>query len=272
MNVLSLFDGISCGQIALEKANIIVNNYFASEIDKDAIKVTNYNYPKTKQIGDVTRISFKNLPKIDLLMGGSPCQGFSFAGKVLNFMDERSKLFFEFIRLLDECKPTYFLFENVVMNKKIQTAISNSLKVEPILINSKLVSAQNRNRLYWTNIPNVTQPADKNISVSDIIGTKAIGAASRARYINGKNGKTQQKIELRKDNKANTITTVKKNCMYTKNNTIHNFTRNQFEELQTIPTNYTAILPEYKAIKCIGNGWTVDIVTHIFNQLSRGNL
>jgi DNA-cytosine methyltransferase len=160
INVLSLFDGISCGQVALQRAGVVVNNYFASEVDKYAIAVTQKNYPNTHQLGDVTAIKAEHLPKIDLLIGGSPCQGFSFAGKGLNFDDPRSKLFFEFVRLLKEVKPKYFLLENVVMKKEISAVISELLGVQPIMINSSLVSAQNRKRLYWTNIPNVQQPED----------------------------------------------------------------------------------------------------------------
>ena len=120
INVLSLFDGISCGQIALERAGIKVNQYFASEIDKHAIKVTQYNYPDTIQLGSVVDVKAKKLPKIEILMGGSPCQGFSFMGKQLNFNDPRSKLFFEFVRLIKECKPKYFLLENVKMKKEFE--------------------------------------------------------------------------------------------------------------------------------------------------------
>jgi len=169
INVLSLFDGISCGQVALERAGIKVNNYYASEIDKYAIKVTQKNYPDTIQLGDITKVKAIDLPKIDLVMGGSPCQGFSFAGKQLNFNDPRSALFFEFARLVKECQPKYFLLENVKMKKEYQNVISELLGVQPIEINSALVSAQNRKRLYWANIPNITQPEDKRIYLKDII-------------------------------------------------------------------------------------------------------
>lgn len=169
MNILSLFDGMSCGQIALERAGIKYKNYFASEIDKYAITVTQKNYPKTTQLGDITQIKAKNLPKIDLLIGGSPCQGFSFCGNQLNFDDPRSKLFFEYVRLLNKCNPKYFLLENVQMKKESQNIISKNLNVEPIKINSALVSAQNRRRLYWTNIPNVKQPEDQYIYLKDIL-------------------------------------------------------------------------------------------------------
>ena len=152
LNVLSLFDGMSCGRIALERAGIKVNNYYASEIDKYAIQVAKHNYPNMQHIGDVTQVKSTQLPKIDLCMGGSPCQGFSFAGKQLNFDDPRSKLFFEFVRLLKECNPKYFLLENVKMKKEWQDIISKELGVEPIEICSSLFSAQQRKRLYWTNI------------------------------------------------------------------------------------------------------------------------
>lgn len=169
MNVLSLFDGMSCGQIALDQLGVKVDNYYASEIDKYAIKVTQKNYPNTKQIGSVTEVKGKDLPKIDLIICGSPCQGFSFAGKQLNFNDPRSALFFQFVRLLRECKPKYFLLENVRMKKEYQEIISEHLGVEPVMINSALVSAQNRVRLYWTNIPGIEQPEDKGIVLKDIL-------------------------------------------------------------------------------------------------------
>jgi len=168
INVLSLFDGMSCGRVALERAGIPVANYFASEVDKYAIQIAKKNYPDTIHIGDVTKVFAKDLPKIDLLIGGSPCQGFSFAGKQLNFDDPRSKLFFEFVRLLKETKPKYFLLENVRMKKEFQDVISKELGVEPVEINSALVSAQNRRRLYWANFP-ITQPKDKGILLKDII-------------------------------------------------------------------------------------------------------
>ena len=171
MNVLSLFDGMSCGQLALNRLGIEYDTYYASEIDKYAIKVTQANYPNTIQIGDVTQIKADDFgdEKIDLILAGSPCQGFSFAGKQLNFDDPRSKLFFEFVRLVRELKPKYFLLENVNMKKEYKDIITKEMGVEPIDINSSLLSAQNRRRLYWTNIPNVTQPKDKGIVLRDIL-------------------------------------------------------------------------------------------------------
>jgi len=171
MNVLSLFDGMSCGQLALNRLGIEYDTYYASEIDKYAIQVTQANFPNTIQVGDVTQVTADDFgdEKIDLILAGSPCQGFSKAGKQLNFDDPRSKLFFEFIRLVKELQPKYFLLENVNMKKESRDIITKYTGVEPIDINSSLLSAQNRRRLYWTNIPNVTQPKDKGIVLKDIL-------------------------------------------------------------------------------------------------------
>lgn len=300
MNVLSLFDGISCGQIALNRANIQYNNYFASEIDKNAIKVTQHHYPNTVQLGDVTKIDFI-ATKIDLLIGGSPCQGFSFAGKQLNFDDPRSKLFFEFVRLIDECKPTYFLLENVVMKKEYQDVITQYLGVEPIKINSSLVSAQNRVRLYWTNIPNVKEPEDRNISLSDILEDDSIinPGAIRGRRLNkatiigrrlNPDGKRKdydkdipitQCLEVRatNTNKSNCLTTVDKDNVLTTmpigrhpnafkdKLPFRYYTLKEYERLQTIPEGYTSVVSTSQAKKMIGNAWTVDVISHIFSYL-----
>jgi DNA-cytosine methyltransferase len=169
MNILSLFDGMSCGQIALERVGIKYDNYFASEVDKYAIQITQKNYPNTIQLGDIIKWADWHLPNIDLLIGGSPCQGFSVAGQGLNFNDPRSELFFRYVDCLKRFKPKWFLLENVKMKKEWRNIISEHLRVEPIEINSALVSAQNRVRLYWTNIPNIIQPEDKGILLKDII-------------------------------------------------------------------------------------------------------
>lgn len=186
MNVLSIFDGISCGQIALERAGINVDNYFASEIDPYAIKITMKNYPKTIQLGSITDWRKWDIPKPDIIMGGSPCQGFSFAGKGLNFDDPRSKLFFTFYEILKHYNPEYFLLENVIMKAQSNDVISSMLgelypefikqgqlfkagRLEPIIINSARVSAQNRKRLYWSNIKGIVQPEDKGILLKDIL-------------------------------------------------------------------------------------------------------
>lgn len=169
LNVLSLFDGISSGRVALERAGIPVANYYASEVDKYAIQVTQKNYPDTIQLGNVKDWRGWELPKIDLIIGGSPCQGFSFAGNQLNFDDPRSVLFFEFVDILRAFNPEYFLLENVKMKQEYQDIISERLGEQPIEINSNLVSAQNRRRLYWTNIPGVEQPEDRGIMLEDVI-------------------------------------------------------------------------------------------------------
>ena len=171
MNVLSLFDGMSCTQLALKKADIPVTRYFASEVDKYAIKVTQANFPETIQLGDVRQVTADQVGDIDLLVGGSPCQGFSFAGKRLAFDDPRSALFFEFVRCLKEINPRYFLLENVRMKQEHLNVISDCLEVEPICINSALVSAQNRVRYYWTNISGIEKLEDKGIVLRDILET-----------------------------------------------------------------------------------------------------
>jgi DNA (cytosine-5)-methyltransferase 3A len=301
MNVLSAFDGMSCGQIALNRAGIKYDNYFASEIDKHAIKVTQTNYPNTIQLGDVTKIKTEDLPKIDLLIGGSPCQGFSFAGKQLNFEDPRSKLFFEFVRLVKELKPKYWLLENVVMKKEYEKIISEFLGVEPILINSNLVSAQNRKRLYWANFE-ITQPTDKEINLIDILETDDSISQSAIRGIRlnkatilgrrlndrgvrddyNKDVPITQCLEVRATNinKSNCLTTVEKDNVLTtmpigrhkdafKNNLpFRYYTLKEYCRLQTVPENYfTNIVSESQAKKMLGNGWTVDVIAHIFSFL-----
>jgi len=250
MNVLSLFDGISCGQIALERAGIKYNTYYASEIDKYAIQVTKKNYPNTIHIGDVNEIDFNEyIGEIDLLLGGSPCQGFSKAGKGLNFNDPRSKLFFKFAEALNIIKPKYFLLENVKMKKEWIDIISKYLKVEPIHINSILVSAQNRNRLYWTNIPNVQQPEDKNIILQDILEKGiAIRNKSKTVRVGGRLSNDRHEWDL--------ATTDGKR-----------YSTLECERLQTLPDKYTYGIPEGQRYKCIGNCWTVDIIAHIFKNI-----
>lgn len=277
MNVLSLFDGMSCGQIALERAGIKVN-YYASEIDKYAIKVTQANYPNTIQLGDITKINGKDLPKIDLLIGGSPCQGFSFAGKQLNFNDQRSKLFFEYIRLLKECKPKYFLLENVRMKKEYQDIISNHLNVEPIKINSNLVSAQNRLRLYWTNIPDVKQPKDKKIFLKDILDNNQSNYDFYKDYQMKKwyNKEYKYKNTYVVENinkKSRTLVASAGNTgsgapKIWYNETFRFLTVLEHERLQTVPDNYTKSVSKSQAKKMLGNGWTVDVIAHIFNNLN----
>ena len=199
INVLSLFDGISCGRLALERAGIKINKYFASEIDPYAIAVSKRNYPDNIHVGDVCGVSSENLPKIDLIIGGSPCQGFSMAGKMLNFEDARSRLFFEYVRLLKECSPEYFLLENVEMKKCFEDSITQILDVKPIRINSALVSAQERKRLYWTNIPGIEQPTDRGIYLEDVVFPDALVDRDKAHAIIGSIGRTTHREYFKKN-------------------------------------------------------------------------
>lgn len=281
-SVLSLFDGMSCGQIALNKAGIEYDNYFASEIDKHAIKVTQTNYPNTIQLGDVTKAKGSDLPKIDLLIGGSPCQGFSFAGKGLNFEDPRSKLFFEFVRLKNETQPKYFLLENVVMKKEHEKVISEFLGVEPILINSNLVSAQNRKRLYWTNIPGLKQPVDKQIGWGKI---REFGVADNFYY--SENGLSWLKRDGERKGKKLAIWGENDKCQMIEASHFKNYSSQRFfgiedekglryitpiecERAQTVPDNYTECVSNTQRYKMLGNGWTVDVIAHIFGSLLNG--
>jgi len=275
MNVLSLFDGMSCGQIALNRLGIKYDNYYASEIDKYAIKVTQKNYPNTIQLGDVTKIKGKDLPKIDLLIGGSPCQGFSFAGKQLNFEDPRSKLFFEYVRLLNECKPKYFLLENVKMKKESQDIISKYLGVEPIEICSSLVSAQSRKRLYWTNKgttknnlfvkkQGIEQPKDKGIKIKDVIGAYCdivINQGKEAKKININKGSCLLARDYKGfGNQGQTGVRVEGGLW-------RKLTPSECERLQTVPDNYTEGVSNTQRYKMLGNGWTVDVICHIFKNM-----
>jgi DNA-cytosine methyltransferase len=177
MNVLSLFDGISAGQLALKRADIKVDRYFASEIDPYAIRITMKNFPNTIQLGDINNWKEWNLPKIDLIIGGSPCQGFSRAGEGLNFNDPRSKLLFTFVDILKEYNPDFFLLENVKMKQEWIDVITKLVKVNPIEINSSLLSAQNRKRLYWTNIKDIDPPQDNHTYLKDIVLEDVFGIA-----------------------------------------------------------------------------------------------
>lgn len=290
-SVLSLFDGMSCGQIALNRAGIEYDNYFASEIDKHAIKVTQTNYPKTIQLGDVREIKAESLPKIDLLIGGSPCQSFSIAGDGKGF-DGKSGLFFEYVRLKNELNPTYFLLENVKMKKEWEQVITERLGVKPIEIHSNLLSAQNRVRLYWTNLP-ATQPSDKNIMLADII-EKDFVFTSKAQTILSTMYKENPKSMFTRNKKG--LLACSKQCadckfIKPKSNTVRNgglkscqrhewdsvcklhlrkLTPKECERLQTVPDNYTDCVSDTQRYKMLGNGWTVDVIAHIFGSLLNG--
>ncbi len=424
LKVLSLFDGMSCGQLALQRLGIEVDTYYASEIDKYAIQVTQANFPETIQVGDVSQLKAEDYQEVDLILAGSPCQGFSFAGKQLAFDDPRSALFFEFIRLLKEIKPKYFLLENVKMKQQFQDVITEQVsacypdfeggdlfgsQIKPILINSALLSAQNRQRLYWTNIPNIEQPEDKGIVLRDILEDnfdserdksycidanyykgasveqykkksrrqlvskpkqvgiaadikghdilkrvyspdgksptlnsmgggnrepKVVSGAWRGRY--KEDGTTEQKLELNQSGKSNSLTTVQKDSVVVKDvveeerivvdkekrqlliaeatkkgytviedgdcfdinfpnsktrrgrnmkykcNALTTASQNfmrfenlswrkltplECERLQTVPDNYTNHVSNTQRYKMLGNGWTVDVIAHILNNM-----
>ena len=295
MNVLSCFDGCSGGQLALQKANIKVDNYYASEIDKYAIKVTQANFPNTIQVGDITNylanpmyLQGRDVPKIDLLMGGSPCQGFSFAGKNLNFTDPRSKLFFEFIRLKNGLNPKYFLLENVKMKKESMDIITKYMGVEPIEINSSLLSAQNRKRLYWTNIPFDRDINDKGIVMQDILEDGLLSTDANREMIIRDSFKTSKDGLIRvgtadlkghdsikrvyaQEGKAPTLTTMQGGHREPKVAVTKDMWRKltplECERLQTIPDNYTNHVSNSQRYKMIGNGWTVDVIAHILKGI-----
>lgn len=395
MNVLSLFDGMSCGQLALDRLGIKVDNYFASEVDKYAIQVAKKNYPNTKHIGDIRDIDPSTLPKIDLLIGGSPCQGFSVSGKMkgsstksgidvtsleqyLQLKDQgfefdgQSYLFWEYVRIWKAMKPEYFFLENVRVTKKWLPMFNEAMGVEPIMINSALVSAQNRVRYYWTNIPNLCQPNDKGILLQDVLESgysteemtnKGRSHCLTARYSgavwwnsierkqrtmvavrgaakrNQKSGSEKQ-LNVRKDKKSNCVVSTfsdrlngcveypsentnesmiidpntkklyvreatkkgyievengecfdyalpnsktrrgrsmkdKSNCLQTSNSfmryeypTYRKLTPIECERLQTVPDGYTDCVSNSQRYKMLGNGWTIDVITHIFKNIT----
>ena len=373
MNVLSLFDGMSCGQIALKELGVNVENYYSSEIDKFAIQQTQHNFPNTIQLGNVTDVKAKDLDKIDLFIGGSPCQGFSFAGKQLNFNDPRSALFFEYVRLWKEIKAinpnAYFLLENVNMKKEYLRVISEYMGVFPVRINSNLVSAQNRDRWYWTNIKtkdvglfaelwsDIPEPKDKGILLKDILennvpdkyflsdkminyfknraanfnngkvnvrdknnkattitassssidisdnfvldttlNVKANQSKSNCFTAGGNSGglhsdmdlvcvamrgrnpenpndrktgsPTEQRLEPKTDGKTNCLTSVAKDNLLTDGYKLRRLTPIECSRLQTIPIWYEWIVSDTQIYRMLGNGWTVDVIKHIFNQIA----
>jgi DNA (cytosine-5)-methyltransferase 3A len=370
MNVLSLFDGMSCGQQALERAGVKVNKYFASEIDKYAIQVTMANYPETIQLGSVVNVIGKELPKIDLLIGGSPCQSFSFAGKrkgmstkdeqeilTLNHYLElksqeyefegQSYLFWEYMRLLNEVKPKYFLLENVMMSQKWKDVLTNAIGINPIMINSALVSAQNRKRLYWTNIGaindglfgeitcGIQQPDDCGVLLKDILepqvdskyyvsietnkrlkkltgahedldeGTMLdcynqsihkeksitlstrVDASNHTHVVHTHKQLVREVIQLNQSKESNNGTQpYQQNRVYDtnglspalckdksdlmiKSSHIRKLTPVECERLQTVKDNYTAHVSNAQRYKMLGNGWTVDVIAHIFAYINK---
>ena len=284
MRVLSLFDGISCGQVALERAGIPVEVYYASEIDTNAIKITQKNYPNTIQLGDVTKLDGKQFEgKIDLLIGGSPCQSLSITlSKTRQNLDGKSKLFFEYVRLLREVKPKHFLLENVAsMKKECKDVISSQLGVEPILINSNCFSAQDRSRLYWSNIP-VEHAKECDLRLADVLEShvdekyfynyplKDIDLSKQVCATMEHSNNEMHKRVFNPKFKCHTLTAV---CGGNQQKKVYvdgrcrKLTPLEYERLQTLPDNYTKGISDGARYKAIGNGWTVDVIAHIFKGL-----
>lgn len=311
--VLSLFDGMSNGQIALNKLGFKNYKYYASEIEKPAMEVTQHNYPNTIQIGDVTKVSYKDgilftengkfeVGQVDLLIGGSPCQSFSFAGKqkgmttkdnveilTLEYYLElknngfefqgQSYLFWEYMRILKECKPEYFLLENVKMSDKWRGVLSNAIGYEPTLICSGDVSAQNRPRYYWSNIPNVVKPNKSSIKLKNILEKEV------SEKYNIKNERVGTLMKFLSKNykvtgKVPTLTTelahsTGKNFypkalveIFDVLGYYRRLTPIEVERLQTVPDNYTNIVSDTERYRMLGNGWTVDVIVEFFRPLT----
>jgi DNA (cytosine-5)-methyltransferase 3A len=310
INVLSLFDGMSCGQIALDHLGFKIGKYFASEIEKSSIKVAKHNYPNTIHIGNVTSIDSKILPDIDLLMVGSPCTDFSMAGskngldvnevqvysldKYIELKNNgftfsgQSYLFWEFVRLFKETKPKYFLLENVKMEKVYEDIITKELGVEPIMIDSALVSAQTRKRLYWTNIQNIKQPEDRCINIEDVVYDDSYKTFTNPRIalskkatknyvkwdISDKGYWSQQDRAYYRNSK---MCTLPKSRAGSKLNIVVDYDNNiyrrshpiEVERYQTIPDNYTLVdgVSNTKRLEMVGNGWTIDVIKHILKYM-----
>lgn len=270
MNVLSLFDGYSSGLLALDRANIKVNRYFSSEICKDAIAVSDYHFNgRVKRLGDIEGINFKALKGIDIVMAGSPCTGFSFAGKQLNFDDPQSRLIGYFFKALEIIRPKYFLLENVPMKKEYLDVISERLGATPVLINSNLVSAQSRKRYYWASFP-ITQPRDMDINLKSILQKDGMP------FNYSSSGRGNGVIESRINQAEKALTLTKTG--YTrraftgvfcpKTLSSRGLYIEEKELLQTLPAGFTDVnLSESKRSKLIGNGWTVDVIVHILKGL-----
>ena len=315
MKILSLCDGISCGRVALERAGIPVDTYYASEIDKNAIAISKKNHDGIIQLGDITKWREWDIPwaEIDLIIAGTPCQGFSRAGKCLNFNDPRSRLFFVFVDILEYCRQrnpkVKFLLENVMMKKEWQDVISEALGVQPIAINSKLLSAQNRLRLYWTNIPVDGEPQDRGIKLLDIlekdyipdlaarngvlfdiaipenaralvhlVGDEVrVTQSTKQGYILAEDGdginlsfpKSKSRRGRVVKQKSPTADCACNICVF-KNGVIRLLTIRELERLQTLSDGYTDGFSDGIARKAIGNGWTVDVIAWILSHILRG--
>lgn len=306
--ILSCFDGISCGQVALQRLGVKIDRYFASEVDKYAIKITQENFPDTIQVGDIREVAPKQ--KIDILIGGPPCQDVSLAGKGKGLIEgERSSLFFEFVRVLKVCKAVNpdlkFLVENTRMKKEYVDIISEILRVEPVLINSNLFSAQNRARLYWTNFDIPELPEDKGIIMNDILeegfSDRAKSHCIDASYYKGGdlksyfekhrkqlvfsndglchvgeadiNGHDLMKRVYHRSGKAPTVNTMnggnREPKVYMEGMKYRKLSPLECERLQTLPDNYTAHVSNTQRYRGIGNGWTIDVICHIMSELKK---
>jgi site-specific DNA-cytosine methylase len=275
INVLSCFDGISAGQLALKRSGIPVANYFASEIDPFAIKITQKNFPDTIQLGNINNWSSWNLPHIDLLIGGSPCQGFSVSGLKLNFDDPRSKLFFEFVDIKNKLMPNHFLLENVKMKKEWSDIITNMLGVGYIELDSSLVSAQSRKRYYWSDIK-IDPPKDKGILLASIIENGSVDREKSycvdANYYKGGSVKTLMRNYFDKSRRQiininDAPQSVRRLMVLNENENYRMLTPLECERLQTFPDGYTEGISNTQRYKSLGNSWTVDMISHIFDCL-----
>lgn len=286
MNVLSLCDGMSCGQIALDQLGIqfdgINNKYYASEIKNIAVKVTKDNYPNTIHIGDLTKIKYENgvlyteegnyETSIDLVLFGSPCQSFSIAMNTdmrIGLNDKvRSGLFFECYRILKEVNPKYFLMENVgTMKEEDKNLITSYMGVEPIFINSSLVSAQLRRRFYWTNIPNTSIPEDKNINLQVILTDGYTDRKKSRALVVSESRPLRDKIKMMKRYLTTGMLTLVFDDLNDKENTCRIFNQTELERLQTVPEGYTKCLTRNEAANVLGDGWTVDVIVHLLKGL-----
>lgn len=293
LKVLSLFDGISCGQVALKRAGLKVDEYYAYEIESNAVKIALKNHPNTIECGDVFETDFSQYKDIDLLIGGSPCTFWSKA-KCHTAKQKREletdglgwELFMKYVEALNVVKPKFFLYENNDgIPDNILSEISSKLCVEPILIDSALVSAQRRKRNYWTNIPGVEQPKDRGLLFRDIavndpsliktderIGKTMVMTKNYVKYdLSGKGYYSQQDRAYFPDSKAPTVPrcrTETKFNLWIGNNTYKKTCPVEIERLQTLPDNYTDCVPKTRRFEAVGNGWTVDIIAHIFSYLN----
>lgn len=304
MNVLSLFDGISCAYEALNRSQIKINKYYSAEIDKNAIKISEKNHPDIIRLGDVKQIKGDSLPKIDLLIGGSPCIDLSIAKKDRKGLEgEHSSLFWEYVRLKDEVKPTYFILENVAsMPQKDRDIITEKLGVEPVMFNAVLVSAQNRKRYFWTNIK-FDLPEDKGILLKDILQPDA--EVDERFVIKGKSfcltasyakaSASPAQIEHNSKKKQRTMVQIgyfgaKNHCkvggqalrvydaegksstsgngFYKQNENIRKLTPVECERLMGLPDNYTENVAITHRYKCLGNAFHVDVVAHILKSIT----